>query len=177
VPGTPRKSTTRRRGTTDPTKTLRGREAYVPTRTGRRKGISGTPVLKVYPWPPPPDWTLAHPVGTEPEWAIYWAHNQLGLFEGIDFTYQDGIFGHSTLAASLDFLEYDPPLAIEVQGEFAHYKLGASKLVADLDRRLLLESLGFPVIFIDEPDAERDPVFYLTEALKGIDHSKGGSIF
>jgi very-short-patch-repair endonuclease len=119
---------------------------------------------------------IAHSKATEPEWAIYWAHGQLGLFEGLDFAYQELNFAHSTLSASIDFMEFDPPLAIEIQGLFSHYKLGVAKLVADMDRRMLLESLGFPVIFIDEDDAEKDPVFYLNEALKGIDHSKGGPL-
>lgn len=161
-------------GRPDPVKLLLKREGYVPIRTGRRAGISAQPAIpRPYPMPIPPDFLQNHPAATEPEWAIYWAHGQLGLVEGLDFIYQDSVFKFTTSSASIDFVELDPTLVIEIQGTFSHYKLGSAKLVADQDRRAILESEGFPVVFIDEDDAERNPVFYLTDALRGIDHSKG----
>lgn len=141
--------------------------------TGRRQGV-GVPEQYLDLYPKPPDtWP-----GTEPEWAIFWAHGQLGLREGLDFAYRlitgGPSFRHGEGGVELDFFEYDLNLGIDVQGFFAHYALGADKQAADTSTELDIASQGITLIFIDDVDAQNDPVFYLKEARNGIDHSLRG---
>jgi hypothetical protein len=142
-------------------------------KTGRRPGV-GIAAVELQPYPPQPDtWP-----GTEPEWAIYWAHGQLGLKEGEDFAYRlitgGPSFRHGSGGIELDFFEFDINTAIDVQGFFAHYKIGADKQAADSSTELDIASKGITLIFIDDTDAQTDPVFYLREARNGIDHSLRG---
>lgn len=142
-------------------------------RTGRRAGVGvAAQELKTYP-PPPDTWP-----GTEPEWAIYWAHSRLGLSEGEDFSYrliaQGSSLRHATGGVEVDFFEWDLNIAIDVQGFFAHYKLGAAKQALDQEQLVDLSAHGITVIFIDDVDAENDPVFFLREARNGVDHSLKG---
>lgn len=142
-------------------------------RTGRRQGVGQSAAdLKAYP-PQPEDWP-----GTEPEWAIYWAHGKLGLIEGEDFAYRLLASGSSLRQATggveIDFFEYGLNIGIDVQGFFAHYKLGADKQAADIETLIDLESHGIDLIRIDDKDAQADPIFYLKEARNGIDHSLAG---
>ena len=71
-------------------------------------------------------------------------------------------------------MEFDVNIGIDVQGFFAHYKLGADKQALDTDQLIELEARGVNMIFIDDNDAETDPIFYLKEARNGIDHSLRG---
>lgn len=122
---------------------------------------------------PPPAWQARYPVGTRPEWAVYWAlQYRLGLEEGQDFYYQAKLPGvGSTYYSTVDFLVPDYSIGIEVQGKFWHYGQGTEKVFKDLFRVQAFAGQGFKVIFIDEPDALSNPVYYVEEALRGVDHS------
>lgn len=144
---------------------LFGREGYVPVLTGRRAGTGGTP----RPWPEPPLYWK----GTLPEWTIYWAHGQLRLKEDEDFQYIPRLSGATgnDKGAQVDFFELDINLAINIQGLFWHYGMGAGKQFNDQEQRIRIEATGTQYIAIDEDHALADPVFYLREARLGKDHS------
>jgi very-short-patch-repair endonuclease len=147
---------------------LVGKRGYTPIRTGARRGI--TPSTREVP--PMPDWFRAeNPAATEPEWAIYWGHLQLGLKPGVDFIYQypvDALIGAGK--SQVDFYEPDLALVIEVQGIFYHFGLEGAQF-QDHERRDRLEALGYQVIFIDEHDALDDPTFYVRAARVGREFS------
>lgn len=124
------------------------------------------------PGPVPATGPLA--LATKPEWYCYWALERLGKRSGIDFNYRGEVQFLSSLAAAaqLDFTMIDgTQIAMEIQGIHWHYELGAEKIVQDLVRRAELVSSGWTVIFIDEDDALRNPIFYVREALAGREHS------
>lgn len=147
---------------------LLGREQAkdVAFKTGKRAGVAG-PGQKA-PYPPMPDTWL----GSLPEWAIFWAHLALGLEPDEDFAY---LYKLEEAPKGVDFFEFDLQLAIEIQGLYWHYGLGAAKQESDLERKIRIEALGIAVIFIDEDDALADPIYYLREARNGIDHSRSGT--
>jgi very-short-patch-repair endonuclease len=73
----------------------------------------------------------------------------------------------------IDFREYDVNILIEIQGLFWHYQgLDGFKVANDLDRKATIESLGYTLIYIDEDNANTDPVYYLREARAGRDWSR-----
>ncbi len=150
-------------------KGLAGKRGYRPIRTGRR--ALTTEVKESFPQPPA-SWT-----GTLPEWAIYWAHLQLGLKVDQDFEYiprLQRVMG-AQKGLQVDFLELDLPIAIDINGLFWHYGFGAAKIVADLETRARVESIGLTYVVIDEDDAIADPIFYLREARLGREHSRVAS--
>jgi hypothetical protein len=112
-------------------------------------------------------------MGTLPEWAIYWAHGQLRLREDEDFQYipRLGATTGNDKGAQVDFLELDINVAINIQGLFWHYGMGALKQFSDLEQRIRIEATGTTYIAIDEDHALADPVFYLREARLGRDYS------
>lgn len=117
----------------------------------------------------PPAWWP----GSRPEWAVFWALSVLGLRIGVDFEYRRRMPElESRRWGEVDFLVWSAGVAIEVQGEFAHYGLGSDKLYQDELKRALVESAGFLLVAVDEPDVLRDPLFYVKEALGGRDHSR-----
>jgi hypothetical protein len=75
----------------------------------------------------------------------------------------------------LDFEEYDlnPRLGVNVQGIHWHYEVGSGTIARDQLQRLQLANRGIQLIWIDEDDALRDPVYYLEQARMYIDHSRG----
>jgi hypothetical protein len=152
----------------DPWRSLVGRKHYIPTRTGPRKGVK-LPTASPYPMPPA-GWP-----GTEPEWAIYWAHLEMGLKPQQDFIYLADSPGTDSI--QVDFLELAIPVAIQVQGEFWHYEFFRRPRARDIQERATLEQRGYTVVWIDEGDAKADPVFFTQEALRGRDHSKGAMGF
>lgn len=147
---------------------LFGKAGYFPVRTGRRAGVRGT-TEQAYP-DQPMTWG-----GTLPEWAIYWAHLALGLKEFEDFEYQYQIGGYGSDLYRLDFYDFDVGIGIDVQGLYWHYGLSSYKQVDDLERKVRLEALGYPLVFIDEDMALQAPVYYLREARVGRDHSRAAS--
>jgi len=116
---------------------------------------------------PPDDWT-----GTRPEWAIFWGLQRNGLQPGEDFTYLANLPGVGAgYYSQVDFLIPDYQIAIEVQGKYWHYGQGSRKIFTDMFRVAAFQNQGIHVIFIDETDALDDPRYYVSEALKGNDHS------
>jgi hypothetical protein len=139
-----------------------GKRKYTPIRTGRSQGTVGQ--TKAYP-DRPGWWT-----GSLPEWAIYWAHTDvLHRKEHEDFEY---IFQLDASPNGIDFFEYPEQIGIEIQGLYWHYGQGGFKISSDIERKIRIESTGIILIYIDEDDALRDPVYYLREALQTRDHSR-----
>jgi hypothetical protein len=121
---------------------------------------------------PAPQWQATYPNGTRPEWAVWWGLTKIGLDPNYDFEYQAKL--SSTGAgyySTIDFLVTSYYIGIDVQGKFWHYGQGSQKIFKDIFRVQAFASVGVKVIFIDEPDALRDPVYYVKEALAGVDHS------
>ena len=58
----------------------------------------------------------------------------------------------------IDFMFYNPPdLAINVQGVYYHYELGAETRARDIMAREALAGQGITLIFVDEDDLEQAP--------------------
>ena len=121
----------------------------------------------------PPDWA-----GSLPEYMVY---NSLTttfrLRDGNEFDYQTSLLGGrmSKGGVVLDFFFYDPPdLAINVQGEYYHYGMGATVSQNDVFVRAQMAGQGIQLIFIDENDIYRDVDYYVRQALNYKDHSKLG---
>ena len=122
---------------------------------------------------PPAWWRERYPSGTKPEWAVFWALLQLGFQPDEDFFYLAVVPGVGrTFYSQVDFLLPDFSLGIEVQGIYWHYTLGSRRQERDVFRVAYLTQRGLRIIFIDEDDALRDPLYYVKEALAGNDHSK-----
>ncbi len=118
-------------------------------------------------YPPVPDsWS-----GSLPEWAIYWSLTILR----VGFTYQSPQMGGRQFrgGAILDFLVPSLNLAINVTSKYWHYRTSPGRMADEL-QRAALEGRGTTVIFIDEMDAQRNPLFYTREALNLRDHSTFG---
>lgn len=152
------------------TNTLRsmfGRIGYFPARTGRRNYT-----YRGADFPPAPSlWG-----GTEPEWKLWMAHGMLGIPEG-SFGFKVNLENPYTISGrtEVDFMEWDVGIAIRVQGTFYHYVgFDGFQPANDLRQRTDIESLGYPVVDIDEDDANRDPVYYLRAAREGRDYSRLG---
>lgn len=130
--------------------------------TGRRAGVAPNPRA---PWRDIPEtWK-----GTEPEWAIMWAHQALGLREHEHFEY---LYVTELTPNGIDFFEYDVQVGIEVFGLYWHYQSGGFKDQSDLERHIRLTAAGFQMVYIDEDHALLDPVYYLREARSLRDHSR-----
>lgn len=134
------------------------------------KGLPGAEKFKQpEPAGDPPDWWT----GTRPEWAIYWAFLRLKMQPGADFIYQWAIPSSTASGyAYFDFYVPDTGTIIEIQGDFWHYGQGTRKIENDVLRIAAAARHGQTMIHIDERDALRSPLFYLEEALRGIDHSR-----
>jgi len=120
----------------------------------------------------PSDWA-----GSVPEFLVYASLIKQGKIEGVDFTYQSALMGGRLDKGGvvLDFTFYDPPdLAINVQGEYYHYGLGATFIQNDLIVRQQMAGEGINLIFIDESDVLEDVDYYVKEALNYKDHSQLG---
>lgn len=137
--------------------------ADISIRTGRTRGTGTGGAIHPYPEPP-----VTWP-GTRPEWAVNWAHLAIGLKPDQDFAYQ---YGLGDQGAVLDFFELDIQVGINIQGLFWHYGMGAAKVASDREQQIRIESLGIPLIFIDEDNALDNPIFFLREARAGRDHSR-----
>jgi hypothetical protein len=118
--------------------------------------------------PEPSDW-----VGSYPEWAVFWALTQLGFSPGADFIFQSAHMGGRQQfgGAIVDFEFPIMGLAINVQSSYYHYKHLKDRM-RDAEQHTMLVSLGIVMMYIDEEDALRDPIYYTKEALAGRDYSK-----
>lgn len=129
--------------------------------------------LELFRAPPPPPYGQAPPDfgGSLAEWAVFWALEQLHE----EFDYQramDG--GRLTLGGTVvDFFIPSRLLIIRVQGTYWHYERGELVVNSDSYIKNALESKGYTVIDIDDTDALKDPLYFVTEALQYRDHSKG----
>ena len=120
----------------------------------------------------PSDWP-----GSVPEFLVYASLIKQGKVEGVDFNYQSALMGGRLDKGGvvLDFIFSDPPdLAINVQGEYYHYGLGATFIQNDLIVRQQMAGQGINLIFIDESDVLEDVDYYVRQALNYRDHSQLG---
>lgn len=113
-----------------------------------------------------PDW-----LGSEPEWLVYHALLRLGYKDR--FTYQSSRMGGRLAkgGAVIDFYIEESNLAINVTSRYWHYATTPLRMADEL-QRAALEGQGITVIYIDELDLERNPIYYVSEALAGRDHSR-----
>jgi len=75
----------------------------------------------------------------------------------------------------IDFLFDNPPnLAVNVQGVYYHYELGADTRARDIFARESLAGQGITLIFVDEDYLAQDPLGTTREALQFRDSSRLG---
>ena len=121
---------------------------------------------------PPADWA-----GSRPEWMFYASLIDLGYQPGADFIYQSPLMGGRLDKGGwvIDFVFNNPPgLAVNVQGIYYHYELGADNKARDIFAREALASQGVTLIFVDEDDLEQDPRGVTEAALQFRDSSRLG---
>ena len=102
----------------------------------------------------PEGWT-----GSLPEWQFYASLLELGYQPNEDFTYQSPLMGGRLDKGGLviDFLFDNPPnLAVNVQGVYYHYELGADTRARDIFARESLAGQGITLIFVDEDYLAQD---------------------
>jgi len=122
----------------------------------------------------PQGWT-----GSLPEWQFYASLLELGYQPNEDFTYQSPLMGGRLDKGGLviDFLFDNPPnLAVNVQGVYYHYELGADTRARDIFARESLAGQGITLIFVDEDYLAQDPLGTTREALQFRDSSRLGRI-
>ena len=111
-------------------------------------------------------------MGTLPEYAVFWALEQVQAV----FGFQSPMLGgrHEQLGVVGDFSVYEPipNLIIRVMGEFWHYERGEDTIQSDYLQKIRLMNVGLMVIDIDGEDALRDPIYYVERAFEGIDLSR-----
>jgi len=115
--------------------------------------------------------------GSIPEYVAYQTFVRLGKEPGQDFTYQSPLLGGRMDKGGfvIDFLFTDPPdLAVNVQGVYYHYEFGVEARARDIMARASLAGQNLTLIFIDDEDLLKDPMYYCREALNYRDHSRLG---
>ena len=115
--------------------------------------------------------------GSIPEYVAYATFIELGLEPGVDFSYQSPLMGGrmDKGGAVIDFLFSNPPnLAVNVQGVYYHYELGAETKARDIFARESLAGQGITLIFVDEDDLEQDAIGITRDALAFRDKSRLG---
>jgi len=121
---------------------------------------------------PPDSWQ-----GSKPEWMFYASLIELGYQPGEDFSYQSPLMGGRLDKGGviIDFMFNNPPdLAVNVQGVYYHYELGAQIKARDIFSRQSLAGMGITLIFVDEDYLEQDPLGTTREALNYQDSSRLG---
>ena len=116
---------------------------------------------------PPSDWP-----GSTPEYYVYQSLIKLGYKEGLDFIYQSALAGGRLEygGAVLDFVIPGLRLAINVQSVHYHYADPDAQR-RDAMVRAMVSGQGLRLVYIDEEDILRNPLYYTQEALAGRDHS------
>ena len=123
----------------------------------------------------PPNWE-----GSGPEYVAYQTFISLGKTPGEDFTYQSPLMGGRLDKGGfiIDFMFTNPPdLGINVQGVYYHYQKypgGVESKARDVLARASMAGENITLIFVDDDDLMRDPVYYCREALNYRDHSRLG---
>ena len=115
--------------------------------------------------------------GSIPEYVAYQTFVRLGKEPGQDFTYQSPLLGGRLDKGGfvIDFLFTDPPdLAVNVQGVYYHYEFGVEVKARDIMARAGLAGQNLTLIFIDDEDLLKDPMYYCRQALNYRDHSRLG---
>ena len=121
---------------------------------------------------PPDSWQ-----GSKPEWMFYASLIELGYQPGEDFSYQSPLMGGRLDKGGviIDFMFNNPPdLAVNVQGVYYHYELGAQIRAQDIFARQSLAGIGITLVFVDEDYLEQDPLGTTREALNYQDSSRLG---
>ncbi len=121
---------------------------------------------------PPDSWQ-----GSKPEWMFYASLIELGYQPGEDFSYQSPLMGGRLDKGGviIDFMFNNPPdLAVNVQGVYYHYELGAQIRAQDIFARQSLAGMGITLVFVDEDYLEQDPLGTTREALNYQDSSRLG---
>ncbi len=115
---------------------------------------------------PPVEWP-----GSLAEWAVCWALE----IQNIEYVYQANLIGGRTTTGGTvaDFYVPGYNLIIRVMGVYWHYEQGPLAINEDQLIKETLRTKGYVVVDIDEDDALAEPLYYVQEALKGIDHSRG----
>lgn len=108
-------------------------------------------------------------VGSIPEWQVYYALLKLGYKNR--FTYQSSQLGgrQARGGAVIDFYISELSLGINVQSKYFHYST-TRKLVANILQKAQLESRGIKMVFVNEEDVLRDPIYFVGEALSFREH-------
>ena len=106
---------------------------------------------------------------SDAEWAVAWALQHLGYKEWDDYVFHAHIIDEFQ---PVDFYVPAVKLIIRVQGVHFHYELGPDIIAYDTVQKQIFESMGYLVVDIDGDDALKNPVYYVKEALLGIDHSR-----
>ena len=125
---------------------------------------------------PPQNW-----VGSSAEWHVWRELTSThGLVPNSDFTYQarltltGGLPGRLELGGLVaDFLLSTRGLILNPLSEYFHYS-DLQSMDRERDNGEALERMGWQVVYIDSDDLDRDAIGYVTEALRGVDHSKLG---
>ena len=109
--------------------------------------------------------------GTAPEFAVFQALNRLGFRDRFEF--QSSKFGGRAVRGGIvaDFFVPSLGLIINVQGEYWHFGR-PGQVAIDLIQRQQILSSGLNVVYIDEDDAMQNADFFVSEAIRGLDHSK-----
>ena len=121
---------------------------------------------------PPDSWQ-----GSKPEWMFYASLIALGYQPGEDFSYQSPLMGGRLDKGGviIAFMFNNPPdLAVNVQGVYYHYELGAQIRAQDIFARQSLAGMGITLVFVDEDYLEQDPLGTTREALNYQDSSRLG---
>lgn len=113
--------------------------------------------------------------GSDLEWMVFWALTKpLSKTQDVDFTYQAARFGGKAVAGgiAIDFLMMDGTgIGMDIEGEYWHYG-NATEISSALIRRERCSNIHINLIFIDGADVKNSVVYYVKEALAGVDHSK-----
>ena len=118
--------------------------------------------------------------GSGPEYVAYQAFVRLGKKPGEDFFYQSPLLGGRMDKGGfvIDFIFANPPdLGVNVQGVYYHYTQfpnGVETKARDTLARASLAGQNVTLVFIDDDDLLRDPLYYCREALNYRDHSRLG---
>jgi len=121
---------------------------------------------------PPGWWKAQYPGATRPEWAVWWGLERNGKQPNLDFVYRQVLMGLGVgYYSTVDFMLPRDNIALEVQGDYWHY-FDAERQYRDIERFNRLTNEGINLIFIDEEDALKRPIWIVQEALALRDHSR-----